>query len=340
MIKKVLLFSTIVLTILVFTTACDNKEEKDYDYLVLVNKYSQLPDDWEDTVKLVDAKNAWDEDIKVEKEAYEQYKKLAKVLKDEGITIELDSVYRSVKEQQKLWDDWSKDPEKGLDYVKKYVAVPGYSEHHTGLAIDICLRKGKKLVYENDDMIADRKTFKKIHDKLADYGFILRYLEGRDDITGYAYEPWHLRYVGSKKIAKEITDKNITFEEYLESIEDVKGTPSVAKYRIEKTLQEYFKDAYGDEITNSRFNVKKIYSKEDEENDKTIKSLKLGDKDIAFEVEYQLQPAEGADVNKLTIPDGEFDETLGWVKNIGRVGVLKYNKKDNSYSIDNFGTGW
>ena len=105
--------------------------------------------------------------------------------------------------------------EKGIDYVKKYVAVPGYSEHHTGLALDICIKVNGELVYENEDMIADRDTFSKIHAKLADYGFILRYLENKDDITGYSYEPWHLRYIDSPEIAKEIMSKDITFEEYL-----------------------------------------------------------------------------------------------------------------------------
>ena len=65
-------------------------------------------------------------------------------------------------------------------------------------------------------MIAEKEIFSKIHAKLADYGFILRYLNGREDSTGYTYEPWHLRYIGDKNIAKEIMDKNITLEEYLE----------------------------------------------------------------------------------------------------------------------------
>ena len=64
-------------------------------------------------------------------------------------------------------------------------------------------------------MIAEREIFSKIHEKIAKYGFILRYLEGKDDITGYGYEPWHFRYIDSPKIAKEIMDKNITLEEYL-----------------------------------------------------------------------------------------------------------------------------
>ena len=333
--KSIILLGAVIIVAGIFITGCEKKEK--YDYLVLVNKYSKLPDDWEKNVKLVTTKNAWKEDIKIEKEAFSQYKELKKALEKEGVTIELDSVYRSVKEQQKLWDDWTK--EKGIDYVKKYVAVPGYSEHHTGLAVDICLRKGKKLVAENDDMIADRKTFAKIHKKIADYGFILRYLENRDDITGYSYEPWHLRYVGSKKIAKEIMDKNITFEEYLGKIKDVKGTPEAAKYQIEKALQKYFKKAYKDLIKDARFNVEKIYSKK-EEKDPLIKSLKLGDKDVAFEVEYQLLPEDDIDLNLLITANGEYDKKLGWVVDVHRVGVLKYNSKNDSYSITEFGTGF
>lgn len=137
--KRNIIIITIVLVTLFFTTACSGNSK--YDYLVLVNKYTKLPDDWEKKVELVTTKNAWDEDIQIEKNAYEQYKKLAKNLKKEGIYIELDSVYRSVKAQQELWDEWSADPEKGIEYVKQYVAVPGYSEHHTGLAVDICLKK-------------------------------------------------------------------------------------------------------------------------------------------------------------------------------------------------------
>ena len=223
---------SVVLTIaLVCLSGCSEKNSKNevsvtqnvevvqtqakYDYLVLVNKQNKLPDDWEENVELVDTKDAWGDDIKVERQAYEKYLELAKALEAEGVIIKLDSVYRSVQEQQDLWDLWSADPEKGPEYVQKYVSKPGYSEHHTGLAIDICLEKDGELEWENDDMIADRETFAIIHAKLADYGFILRYLEGKDDITGYAYEPWHLRYVGTVEIAREIMDKGLTLEEYL-----------------------------------------------------------------------------------------------------------------------------
>ena len=202
------LFSVVLLA------GCSNQK---YDYLVLVNKETKLPDDWEEKVELVTTKNAWDEEIQVEKEAFEKYKELKKTLEKEDVYIELDSVYRSVKDQQDLWNEWSADPEKGPEYVKKFVAVPGHSEHHTGLAIDICIRKDGELIYDNDEMIAETEIFAKIHEKLADYGFILRYPKDREDSTGYTYEPWHLRYVGSVEVAKEIMNNGLTLEEYLEN---------------------------------------------------------------------------------------------------------------------------
>ena len=320
-IKNIIVLLVVALTAIFITVGCEEEKEKSkgkYDYLVLVNKYTQLPDDWEKNVELVDAKNAWDEDIKIEKEAYEQYKELAKDLKEnDDVEIVLDSVYRSVKEQQELWDDWAADPEKGIEYVKKFVAVPGYSEHHTGLAVDICLKKDGELVYDNDEMIAERDIFKKIHAKLAKYGYILRYREGREDSTGYTYEPWHLRYVGSKKIAKEIEDKDITFEEYLEGIEDKNSVKSAAILQVEKTLQDEFNNKiYKDKIENVKFDVTKIYTQDEIKKDDALKSLDIGKNDIAFEVTYRLQPKDEDDVKELTVADGEYNEETGWVTDI------------------------
>ena len=193
----------------------DNKKEakkEKMDYLVLVNKHNKLPSYWEKVVELEKDKDAWGDEVLVEKTALKKFKELQADLLKENVDIELDSIYRTVKEQEDLWDRFEK--EYGIDYVKKYVAVPGYSEHHTGLAIDVCLKKDGKIIADNDKMIAERKIFAKVHEKLADYGFILRYPEGRDAITGYAYEPWHFRYVG-EDVAKEITKKGITLEEYL-----------------------------------------------------------------------------------------------------------------------------
>lgn len=187
-----------------------------YDFLVLVNKQNKLPDNWEDVVQLEESVNRWGESYQVEKTALAAFYGLQKDLLDnDGIIIELDSTYRSVKRQQEIWDEF--EAERGIDYARKYVAVPGYSEHHTGLAIDICIEKDGVRIDDNDDMIAEREIFSQIHSKLADYGFILRYLEGKDSITGYAYEPWHFRYVGVEA-AKEITQRNLTLEEYLGAV--------------------------------------------------------------------------------------------------------------------------
>ena len=208
--KKIIGLLLVFVSIITFTTACGKDK---INYLVIVNKQNKLPSDWEEKLELVDVKTGLDETYQVEKEAAEKFNELRDALLKEGVTIELDSTYRSVKRQQEIWDEFEK--EKGLAYAQKYVAVPGYSEHHTGLALDVKLVKDGKVIDDNDDMIAERDTFAKVHAKLADFGFILRYLEGKDSITGYAYEPWHLRYVGSTSVAKEIMEKGLTLEEYL-----------------------------------------------------------------------------------------------------------------------------
>ena len=190
-----------------------NEVIKKCDYLVIVNKKIKLPDNWENNIELINVKNVWDENIKIEKKTYEKFMELKNKLEKEDIYIEIDSVYRSVKEQQELWDNWIK--EKGVDYVKKTVAVPGYSEHHTGLAIDICIKKNNRLIYENEKMLKEYEIFSKIHNKLSLFGFILRYPKDKEKITGYSYEPWHLRYIGNVRIAQEIYSNNLTLEEYI-----------------------------------------------------------------------------------------------------------------------------
>jgi D-alanyl-D-alanine carboxypeptidase len=194
-------------------SAAETETKNDYDYLILVNKQNKLPDDWEEKVVLKESVNRYGETYLVEEKALEQFLALQKELAEEGIIIELDSTYRSVQEQQDLWDEWT--VEFGEEYVKTYVAVPGYSEHHTGLAIDICLDVDGKRINDNDEMIAEKEIFAKIHEHLAEHGFILRYLEGKEDITGYGYEPWHFRYIDDPALAKQIMDQGITFEEYL-----------------------------------------------------------------------------------------------------------------------------
>ena len=218
--KKI--FSLLLIGILTLTLfGCGTKKEEEkkeenqekMDYLVLVNKENKLPEYWEKVVELETVKDIWGDDVQVEKTALLKFFELKQELASEDIFIELDSAYRSIERQKELWAEFEK--EYGLEYTQKTVAVPGTSEHHTGLAIDVCLRKNGKLIYENAEMLKEKKIFEKVHSKLTKYGFILRFPEGKDEITGYSYEPWHFRYVGSPEIAKEITDKGLTFEEYI-----------------------------------------------------------------------------------------------------------------------------
>ncbi len=183
------------------------------DYMALVNKLNPLPDNWENAVETVHMTNSVGDDVEVEKKAYDAYLELKAELEKEGIFVDLDSARRSVAEQQRIMDDFTE--EYGADYAAKTVAAPGYSEHHTGLALDLYLIIDGKDIVENEDMIQYTEIWAKIHEKLADYGFILRYLDGKDEITGYSYEPWHIRYVDSVDIAKEIAEKGETLEEYL-----------------------------------------------------------------------------------------------------------------------------
>ncbi len=181
-------------------------------YLIVINKSNLIDDSYFDNLELVECCDVLGETISVEKETYNAYLKLKKFLKNKNIFIELDSAYRSIEEQQRIIDDYT--IKYGIDYVNKYVAPIKASEHHTGLAIDLALVvNGKKLI-ENEDLFAKENIYSEIHKYLSDFGFILRYPKGKENITGYSYEPWHIRYVGIEN-AKFIYSNNLTLEEYM-----------------------------------------------------------------------------------------------------------------------------
>ena len=143
------------------------------DYLVLVSYGHKLPDDWADKITIESFTNSQDYDVFVEKRAMEAYKQLKADLEKEDIHIDIDTGYRSVAEQEEIMQRYRE--RYGLDYVKQYVAVPGYSEHQSALAIDLYLNvDGKDIIY-NEDLEQYTEIWDKIHAKLADYGFILRY---------------------------------------------------------------------------------------------------------------------------------------------------------------------
>lgn len=180
------------------------------DYLIVVDDSHPVPDGWEEKIGLVKTTNAVGDEVRTEKTAYESYLRLKEALEKEGVHVDLDSAFRSTEEQQKIIDDFT--GKYGEEYARTYAAVPGTSEHHTGLALDLFLIVDGNIVYENEDLLRYPEIWAKIHEKLPEYGFILRYTGE----NGTVYEPWHIRYVGVEA-AKEITEKGLTLEEYLDS---------------------------------------------------------------------------------------------------------------------------
>lgn len=206
--------AVILASALITSCGSSTKEEGDV-YLTLVNKDHALPEDWEKRVKFALSKDPWGDDVIVELTTLEQFEKLQAALLEKGIDIRLDSAFRSIDDQIDTWNYFKK--ERGIEYCEQYLALPGYSEHHTGLAIDVCMMINGEPDNDNDHMLAEKDLFAEVHALMPEYGFILRYPEGCEDITGYLYEPWHLRYVGIEA-AKEITEKNLTLEEYLSAV--------------------------------------------------------------------------------------------------------------------------
>ena len=118
----------------------------------------------------------------------------------------INSSYRPYKDQERVYNNY-KDS-RGESGADKIAARPGYSEHQTGLALDIfCTTNSSTKTF------AESEAYRWLLDNSYKYGFILRYPEGKENITGYAFESWHYRYVG-KDLATKIYNEGITFDEY------------------------------------------------------------------------------------------------------------------------------
>ena len=181
-------------------------------YLTLVNKENKIKKNYLKNIKFIDTKLVDNTPCQLEEKTYQNYLSLKKELSKNKIEIALASTYRTVEEQQTIWDEYKE--KYGLEYVKKYVAAPGTSEHHTGLAIDLSLKIDGKYIWDNDQLFAQEKIFKQTHKLLSKHGFILRYPKDKENVTGYSYEPWHIRYVGQIP-AKIMTENHWTLEEYI-----------------------------------------------------------------------------------------------------------------------------
>lgn len=187
-----------------------------HNVAVMVNKQFSLPEKYEPTdLVYPNVRFTFKEKIekrKMRKEAAEALEKMFAGAEKDGVYLAGVSAYRSHKTQTAVFNRYVKKD--GEEKAKTYSAVPGHSEHETGLAIDVSGSDGRCAA---EDCFAGTKEAEWLAKHAPEYGFIIRYPEGKESITGYKYEPWHIRYVGTD-IAKNIAERNITLEEYFNAV--------------------------------------------------------------------------------------------------------------------------
>lgn len=182
---------------------------------VLVNRKSNLPSTYvpEDLVTLSEVPTVLQnpEVNQMRKAAYEALKELFEAaMEEEGFELYARSGYRSYNTQTALYSSYVES--NGQEAADKYSAKPGQSEHQTGLAIDITCGA---LNYTLDTTFADTDEGKWVAENAHRFGYIIRYPKDMEDITGYLYEPWHIRYLGVE-LATKVYESGLTLEEYFE----------------------------------------------------------------------------------------------------------------------------
>lgn len=182
------------------------------DYFFIVNKELRLPEDYAIETDFVQGS------YEMEIVAAKHCRDMIAAAKEDGIDLKVLSAYRTVAYQQKLFDRnvKSRMENDGMSYddavadVTVNIAPAGGSEHNAGLAVDIIDQNH----WDTYTAFENTEEFKWLMAHCHEYGFILRYLKGKEDITGYIYEPWHYRYVGTE-FAKKVMDSGLCLEEYL-----------------------------------------------------------------------------------------------------------------------------
>jgi D-alanyl-D-alanine carboxypeptidase len=188
---------------------------KDDWQLILVNKQHPIPEDYTFSSEVIKGS------MKCDARIITELRKMMKAAQEDGINLVVSSSYRDYDRQTYVFNrkiDYY--IEKGYSYLEAYklasitVTVPDASEHQIGLALDITSTTYSELEVE----FGDTKAGKWLAAHCAEYGFILRYPLGKEDITGIQYEPWHFRYVG-KTAATEIMNRGITLEEFVAELD-------------------------------------------------------------------------------------------------------------------------
>ena len=178
------------------------------DKMVLVNKNNILPSSYVPSDLAILPLTVSNKNKYMVKEARDAFVKLSNAARKENYTIIAVSTYRDYMYQRNLYEYYVKS--KGQHYADNCSARPGHSEHQTGLAVDVM---GSNYDY---DLFIEAKEYEWMKNNAHKYGFILRYPSGKEEITGFKFEPWHYRYVGID-MATLLYEKNITMEEYYEN---------------------------------------------------------------------------------------------------------------------------
>lgn len=186
---------------------------KPSDPLALVNKGVHLPSDFKPArVELARVKQKYGNTY-VSATIHPDLINLFDAAKKAGYTLILSSGYRDYQFQEALFT--AQVRAKGFEAANQLVALPGQSEHQLGLAVDITSQSVSMGLSTSFDQT---KEFKWLSDNAHLYGFILRYPKGFETKTGYQYEPWHYRHVGSSTVATQIKENNWTLEMYIEAL--------------------------------------------------------------------------------------------------------------------------
>lgn len=174
--------------------------------LINVNKYYTLPENFE-PIEISDISIRYSyAGNKMTKEANDAYVSMWNAAKAEGFTLIVNSSYRDFASQERVYNNIKASS--GGKEADKVAARPGHSEHQTGLAIDVF-----EIGNQTTSTFKDSPAYTWLKDNAHLFGFIERYPEDKEYLTGYSFESWHWRYVG-EEVAKIIHDENITFDEY------------------------------------------------------------------------------------------------------------------------------
>jgi len=181
------------------------KTDIGHGILMLVNQLYRIGEDFSPNLVSIDSKFTFGFNLQVEEMVYDAFLQMTQEAERSGIRLGIISAFRSFAEQERFYNDSVR--RLGLERGEMHAARAGHSEHHTGLVVDIRSITSPNSLFENT------REFVWLQENAHRFGFILRYPKGKEFLTGYNFESWHWRFVGTE-VATYIFENDIIFEEY------------------------------------------------------------------------------------------------------------------------------